>query len=157
MTAQNEEKLRETRDLAYSNFDKGIPVHWRDIGPDDLWEFAWQAAIAQERIESQKREAELQERVKELETSLVRSKRESAEHSADKAVMAKEVMEQNYLAQLRQTKILEAELAKYKEAKPLWWELDGKLYKVQQRDDCGFGDYYPNQIPLYARPDNVKE
>lgn len=26
------------------------------------------------------------------------------------------------------------------------------LYKVQQRDDCGFGDYYPDQTPLYINP-----
>lgn len=30
------------------------------------------------------------------------------------------------------------------------WLLDGNFYRVKQRDDCGFGEYYPNQVPLIA-------
>ena len=30
-----------------------------------------------------------------------------------------------------------------------WLSKEGKFYKVKQRDDAGFGDFYPDQIPLY--------
>lgn len=31
------------------------------------------------------------------------------------------------------------------------WMLNGHFYRVQQRDDAGFGDLYPGQTPVYER------
>jgi hypothetical protein len=33
-----------------------------------------------------------------------------------------------------------------------WLSEEGAPYSVKQRDDAGFGDYYPNQQPLIVRP-----
>lgn len=32
------------RDAFYKGADRGEPMHWRDIGPDELWNAAWAAA-----------------------------------------------------------------------------------------------------------------
>lgn len=41
------------RDRARSAFYKGValgdPMHWRDLGPDDIWDAAWAAATVVER------------------------------------------------------------------------------------------------------------
>ena len=36
--------------------------------------------------------------------------------------------------------------------KPVGWICHGRIYRVKQRDDAGFGDYYPDQYPVYAAP-----
>ena len=59
----NEEKIEVSEIRAAS-----LAVGW----PYDEVEKVWQTAIAQERIESQKREAELRERVNELEEQIKR-------------------------------------------------------------------------------------
>lgn len=33
----------QCRDAFYEGVDKGYPRHWRDIGPDEIWDYAWQA------------------------------------------------------------------------------------------------------------------
>ena len=60
MSKQNEEKMREA----------WVNTTLISCDPESVFYRGYQAAIAQERIESQKREAELRERVKELETQI---------------------------------------------------------------------------------------
>lgn len=37
------------REAFYNRADRGDPMHWRDIGPDDVWNAAWDAATKTER------------------------------------------------------------------------------------------------------------
>ena len=34
----------QARDAFYKGADRGEPMHWRDVGPDELWNAAWEAA-----------------------------------------------------------------------------------------------------------------
>lgn len=36
------------RDKYYDGLNKGDPMHWRDVGPDEIWDAAWQAAMRKE-------------------------------------------------------------------------------------------------------------
>ena len=104
MTAQNEEKMSPFDSFINRRFQ----CRFEDLGmvfPCDL-DLAWQAAIAQDRIESQKREDELQ-----------------------------------------------AELAKYKEAKPI-----GIFHRHPYATvEWLTGEAIPDKLKLYAHPDNTKE
>lgn len=44
---------RRVRDAArnewYEGINNGKPYHWRDVGPDEIWAAAWEAATAAER------------------------------------------------------------------------------------------------------------
>ena len=98
------------------------------------------AAASQERIESKKRETELQERVKELEV-LVRG----YSNELDTAMGVQHD--------------LEMELAKYKEAKPVA-KLSVKQGRGPRKSTIVFvGDDSPSvgEYLLYAHPDNAKE
>lgn len=37
------------RKTFYENADRGEPMHWRDMGPDEVWNAAWEMAIKTER------------------------------------------------------------------------------------------------------------
>ena len=37
------------RNVFYKGADRGDPMPWRDIGPDELWNAAWDAATKAER------------------------------------------------------------------------------------------------------------
>lgn len=38
-------KMIEARDAYYDGVNKGNPLHWRDVGPDEIWQAAWDAAL----------------------------------------------------------------------------------------------------------------
>jgi hypothetical protein len=40
------------RDKYYEGLNKGDPMHWRNVGPDEIWDAAWQAAMTAMRKES---------------------------------------------------------------------------------------------------------
>jgi len=37
--------LKETRDSFYDGVNKGEPFHWRDTGPDEIWDHAFRAGM----------------------------------------------------------------------------------------------------------------
>ena len=39
------------RDKYYEGLNKGDPMHWRNVGPDEIWDAAWQAAMTAMRKE----------------------------------------------------------------------------------------------------------
>jgi len=40
-----ERRVRDAaRDAWYDGINKGTPYHWRDVGPDEIWAAAWEAA-----------------------------------------------------------------------------------------------------------------
>jgi hypothetical protein len=147
MTAQNEEKMREALylDLLKQCDDKTARL---PLGFKMFADKVWQAAIAQERIESQKREAELQERVSLLEEErdalavykedehawVVRNSTASQEEvdertkkcvvacmnlADDQLQFAYEVRCAGLFEFKKKFEAMEAELAKYEETKPV--------------------------------------
>jgi len=45
-----ERRVRDAaRDAWYDGINKGTPYHWRDVGPDEIWAAAWEAASNAER------------------------------------------------------------------------------------------------------------
>lgn len=48
----------------------------------------------------------------------------------------------------KEIKLANTELISDGHKNPDWWLCNGNIYKVQQRDDAGFGDFYPDQIAL---------
>mgnify|MGYP003444265438 CR=1 FL=1 len=37
--------MEEARDLFYRGVDRGDPMSWMEVGPDEIWEVAWNAAL----------------------------------------------------------------------------------------------------------------
>jgi hypothetical protein len=40
-----DQSMVDARDKAFEGWEKGDPMYWRDVGPSEIWEASWKAAM----------------------------------------------------------------------------------------------------------------
>ena len=58
--------MEDMRDAAFERLNHGDPMSWRDVGPDEIWELAWEACIEHMNAEHAKEIAAMHQEIDDL-------------------------------------------------------------------------------------------